>query len=152
MILNFLIIFLFLFEYIKSGVLEDCEIGNYCSSGACSIYGNCRFEKFIRMNENSPSSQEYMLYTLHCFKDLLHSREYEKAYWELQKIIDLIVSTYQTDDYTRLIDCIKDKTFTEEECLYSLNAIFEIYTDVIRFPKKQYQSENRTLTLKLSSI
>ena len=56
MILNFLIIFLFLFEYIKSGVLEDCEIGNYCSSGACSIYGNCRFEKFIRMNENSTNS------------------------------------------------------------------------------------------------
>ena len=56
MILNFLIIFLFLFEYIKSGVLEDCEIGNYCSSGACSIYGNCRFERFIRMNENSTNS------------------------------------------------------------------------------------------------
>ena len=123
------------------------------SSNAESKYPMCdSFASFIRMNESSPSSQEYMLYTLNCFKDLLHSREYEKAYWELQKIIDLIVSTYQTDDYTRLIDCIKDKTFTEEECLYSLNAIFEIYTDVIRFPKKQYQSENRTLTLKLSSI
>lgn len=123
------------------------------SSNAASKYPMCdSFASFIRMNENSPSSQEYMLYTLHCFKDLLHNREYEKAYWELQKIIDLIVSTYQTDDYTRLIDCIKDKTFTEEKCLYSLNAIFEIYTDVIRLPKRQYQSENRTLTLKLSSI
>ena len=110
------------------------------------------FASFIRMNEKSPSSQEYMLHTLNCFKDVLRSKEYEKAYWELQKIVDLIVSTYQTDDYTRLIACIKNKTFTEEGCLYSLNAIFEIYTDVYRLPKKQYQSENRTLTFKLSSI
>lgn len=116
----------------------------------CPVCDN--FANFIRMNENDSSSQEYMLHTLHCFKDLLGSKEYEKAYWELQKIVDLIVSAYQAEDYTRLIDCIKHQALTEEGCLYSLNAIFEIYTDIIRLPKKQYQSENRTLTFKLSSI
>lgn len=34
--------------------------------------------------------------------------------------------------------------------LFELNAIFKIYTDVVNHPLKQYQTENRTLTLKLS--
>lgn len=110
------------------------------------------FSSFIRMNEKNANSMEYMIHTLTCFKTLLFSKEFEKAYWELQKIIDLIVSTYQTNDYSRLIDCIKQKNFTNEGCMYSLNAIFEIYTDVVKKPLKQYQSENRTLTFKLSTI
>ena len=110
------------------------------------------FSSFIRMNEKNANSMEYMIHTLTCFKTLLFSKEFEKAYWELQKIIDLIVSTYQTNDYSRLIDCIKQKNFTNERCMYSLNAIFEIYTDVVNNPLKQYQSENRTLTFKLSTI
>ena len=131
--------------------IHSIEEGNLSSDSF--KYPMCdNFAGFIRMNETSPSSQEYMLHTLDCFKELLCSKEYEKAFWELQKIVDLIVSIYQTDDYTRLIACIKNKSFTEEGCLYALNAIFEIYTDVIRLPQRQYQSENRTLTFKLSSI
>ena len=91
-----------------------------------------------------------MLHTLICFNTLVNNNEYEKAYWELQKIVDLIVSTYQTENYSQLINCIKQKNFTEEGCMYSLNAIFEIYTDVVNIPLKQYQSENRTLTFNLS--
>lgn len=107
---------------------------------------------FIRMNEKNLSSKEYMLHTLICFKTLIYNKEYEKAYWELQKVIDLIISTYQIENYSQLIACIKQKNFTEEGCMYSLNAIFEVYTDIIRVPLKQYQSENRTLSLNLSSI
>ena len=44
MILNFLIIFLILLENIKSGVLKDCQIGNYCTNGACSTNGNCKID------------------------------------------------------------------------------------------------------------
>ncbi|MBR3455552.1 MAG: AAA family ATPase [Bacteroidaceae bacterium] len=107
------------------------------------------FVSFIQMNERNESSREYMLYTLSCFRVLVGRGEYEKAYWELQKIIDLILSTYQTDDYAQLINCLRQKNFTEKGCLYSMNTIFEIYTDVIKLPQKQYQSENRTLTIKL---
>lgn len=110
------------------------------------------FCSFIRMYERNESSKEYLLHTLSCYKTLVHKAEYEKAYWELQKVIGLIVSTYQTDNYSRLIDCIKQRDFTEKRCQYSLNAIFEIYTDVVKYPLKQYQTENRTLTIKLSSI
>ena len=110
------------------------------------------FCSFIRMNERNESSREYLLHALISYKTLVFQKEFEKAYWELQKIIDLIVATYQSDDYSRLIDSIKQKDYTEKACQYSLNAIFEIYTDVVKYPLKQFQSENRTLTFKLSSI
>lgn len=110
------------------------------------------FCSYIRMNEKNPSSKEYMLHTLICFKTLVYNKEYEKAYCELQKVIDLIVTTYQIENYSQLINSIKQKNFTEKGCMYSLNAIFEVYTDVIRFPLKQYQTESRTLLLNLSSI
>ena len=46
MILHLLIIFQILFINIKSGLVEDCEIGNYCSDGACSTNGNCKIDLF----------------------------------------------------------------------------------------------------------
>lgn len=59
---------------------------------------------FIRQREVCMSSAELMIHSLNAFKLLVHSGEYEKAFWELQKIVELIMSTYQTDDYSRMID------------------------------------------------
>ena len=108
------------------------------------------FMSFIRQEEESSSAKELMQYSLHAYKTLVYHREYEKAYWELQKVVDLITSTYQTDGYSQIVDCIRQKEKDETGCQYSLNAIFEIYTDVVRLPKRQYQLDNRTLTLKLA--
>ena len=45
--ISILIIFHILFQIIKSDVLEDCEIGNYCSDDIkCSTNGNCKFDIF----------------------------------------------------------------------------------------------------------
>ena len=46
MIIYLLIIFQILFINIKSDAIKDCEIGNYCSDGACSTNGNCKIEIF----------------------------------------------------------------------------------------------------------
>lgn len=105
---------------------------------------------FIRQREVCMSSAELMIHSLNAFKLLVHSREYEKAFWELQKIMELVMSTYQTDDYSRMIDDFLVGDYTEKRCLNALNVIFEIYTDVIRHPLKQYQLDNRTLTVKLT--
>ena len=75
--------------------------------------------------------------------------QYEKAYWELQKVVDVIIQTYQVDDYSKLIDTVRQKNYTMEGCKFTLNAIFEIYTDVIKHPQRQYQSENRTVSVDL---
>lgn len=105
---------------------------------------------FIRQREVCMSSAELMIHSLNAFKLLVHSGEYEKAFWELQKVMELIMSTYQTDDYSRMIDDFLVGNYTEKRCLNALNVIFEIYTDVIRFPLKQCQLDNRTLTVKLT--
>ena len=75
--------------------------------------------------------------------------EYEKAYWELQKIVDLIISAYQVDDYSKIIETVKQQNYTKEGCKFSFNAIYEIYTEVVKHPQKQYQTENRTISVKL---
>jgi hypothetical protein len=50
-----LILIIYIFTQIKSGVIEDCQIGNYCTSEkyGCSIYGNCNFKIFDYFKENS---------------------------------------------------------------------------------------------------
>ena len=105
---------------------------------------------FIRQKESSYSSAELMIHSLTSFKSLVHLGEYEKAFWELQKILELMMSTYQTDDYSQMIDDFLVGNYTKDKCQYALNAIFEIYTDVVKHPLKQYQLDNRTLTLKLA--
>ena len=90
-----------------------------------------------------------MLYALNSFDILYEYGEYEKAYWELQKVVDLINSTYQVDHYSEMIDIVKQKNFTQEGCKFAVNAIYEIYTDVVNHPRKQYQTDNRTNSVKL---
>lgn len=107
------------------------------------------FYLFIDKNEVNVSSKEYMLHTLNCFETMFDYGELEKAYWELQKVVDLIVSTYQVDDYIKLLETVKKKNYTQEGCKFALNAIFEIYTDVVKRPQRQLQTENRTLSVKL---
>ena len=101
------------------------------------------------MREKNSSSKEYMIHTINGYKVLVDNNEFEKAYWELQKIVDLVVSTYQVDDYTPLLNSVKVPNLSKDGCQFAMNAIFEIYTDVVNLPLKQYQTENRTLTLNL---
>jgi hypothetical protein len=90
-----------------------------------------------------------MLYALKSFDTLYDYGEYEKAYWELQKVVDLIISTYQVDDYSDMIAIVKQKNYTKDGCKFAMNAIYEIYTDVVNRPKRQYQTDNRTNSVKL---
>lgn len=58
---------------------------------------------FIRQREVCMSSAELMIHSLNAFKLLVHSGEYEKRLG-IAKVMELIMSTYQTDDYSRMID------------------------------------------------
>lgn len=107
------------------------------------------FSYFIERKETDSSSKDYMLYALNSFDTMYDYGEYEKAYWELQKVVDLIISTYQVDDYSDMIGIVKQKNYTKDGCKFAVNAIYEIYTDVVNHPKKQYQTENRTNSVKL---
>lgn len=107
------------------------------------------FSYFIERKETDPSSRDYMLYVLKGFDTLYECGEYEKAYWELQKVVDLIVSIYQVDNYSEMIDIVKQKNYTQEGCKFAVNAIYEIYTDVVNRPRKQLQTDSRTNSVTL---
>lgn len=115
---------------------------------ACSLCYNFTF--FVDNNEQNNSSKEFIIHSLNSFDTLIQFNEYEKAFWELQKVVDLIISTYQVNDYTAILNTIKQPNFSYEGCKFALTAIFEIYTEVVHQPQKQYQTENRTITVKLS--
>lgn len=40
--------------------------------------------------------------------------------------------------------------FTQEGCKFAVNAIYEIYTDVVKLPRRQYQIDNRTNSVTLN--
>lgn len=107
------------------------------------------FSYFIERKETDSSSKDYMLYALDSFNTLYAYGEYEKAYWELQKVVDLIISIYQVDDYSDMINIVKQENYTQEGCKFAVNAIYEIYTDVVNRPKRQYQIDSRTNSVKL---
>lgn len=107
------------------------------------------FMCFVRNNEHNTSYSEYMQHILDGYKTLIDHNEISKAHAELQKVVDLIVATYQANCYGDLISCIRQEATNRKESDFALNAIFEIYTDIVNHPKKQYLTEDRILTCKL---
>lgn len=108
------------------------------------------FSYFIERKEKNPNSKDFLQHSLNSFDTLIQYNEFEKAFWELQKVVDLIVSTYQVDDYSKILNTIKQPNFTYDGCKFALTAIYEIYTDVVKHPLKQYQTDNRTITVNLT--
>lgn len=145
-------IFEFLYEVRKSNEVKDYPVQRIVVQPRQPIYNTLcdNFKSFILTHEKNSSSKEYMLHVLNSYAELLKQHQYEKAYWELQKGVDVVTSTYEIGDYNKLINTIREKASNQDSCQFELNAIYEIYTDVVRYPLKQYQTENRTLTLKLS--
>lgn len=145
-------IFEFLYELRKNNEVKEHPVQRITVQPRQSVYNTLcdSFKSFIMTHKKNSSSKEYMLHVLNSYAELLKQGQYEKAYWVLQKIVDVISSTYEVDDYSKLIDTIRKMADNQDVCQFELNAIFEIYTDVVNHPLKQYQTENRTLTLKLS--
>ena len=143
-----------IFEFLSKIRVHNLEVQTDCLSQSQGEISNelCdNFAHFIQTNESNKSSQEYLMHTLGSFKMLVHIHEYKKAAWELQKVVDLIGSTYETDKCLQLPDCVKGEHITEEECQSALKTVFEKYTGLCTLPHKQYQSENRTVTINLSA-
>lgn len=142
-----------IFEFLSKIRAHNLEVQTNCLSQSQGEISNelCDyFAHFIQTNESNKSSQEYLMHTLGSFKMLVHIYEYKKAAWELQKIVDLIGSTYEMDKCLQIPDCVKGEHITEEECQSALKTVFEMYTGLYTLPHKQYQSENRTVTINLS--
>ena len=99
------------------------------------------FISFIRMNESNVSTSQFMIHILKGYMNLINESKYELAFEELSKVVSLVEESYITTDYDNIIDDMKDvEQRDEQSCQRFLNAIFEVYTDVIRLPKSIIQA------------
>ncbi|MBD5358020.1 MAG: AAA family ATPase [Bacteroides sp.] len=103
------------------------------------------FLTFIKSNEKNESTKDFLCHTLESYKSVFDLGQMVLAMEELVKIIDLINTTYITDRYQNLIADMLAKHPSEEDCTYNLNAIFEIYTDVVKSPRQQLMADNKYL-------
>ncbi|MDE6811315.1 MAG: hypothetical protein K2J15_03090, partial [Muribaculaceae bacterium] len=103
------------------------------------------FMSFVRHNEQSPAVRDFLCHTLDSYKSVFSLGQADLALEELIKVIDLITGAYITDRYQDMISGMRARKATAEDCCYNLNAIFEIYTDVIHSPRQQLGDENKYL-------
>ena len=103
-----------------------------------------KFADVVQAEEKSPSAKECILCALKSYNILVAKGENEKAGWELRKIVDIIMQTYQTDENARLKDCLRRQDLTA-----ALQGILDVYSNMVNCPLKQYLPDNRTLSTKL---
>ena len=120
-------------------VVEPSEASIQARSGY-----SVQFAGVVRMEEKSSSAKECILCALHSYETLIAQGEKEKASWELNKIVDIILQTYQTDQEYRLRDCLG-----RQDLATALKGILDIYTRVVHCPQKQYQPDNRIIATRL---
>lgn len=103
------------------------------------------FITFVKLNEQSDSIKDFLCHTLDSYKSVFALGQNDLAMEELIKVIDLINGSYITDCYDDMILVMRSKQATSKDCSYNLNAIFEIYTDVINSPRQQLTADNKYL-------
>lgn len=101
------------------------------------------FKCFIRINEENNTIRDFMCHALDAYACVYMMGKPDLALEELVKVIDLITGTYITDRYDGMIAEMRSKPAGEDECRYNLNAIFEIYTDVVHYPRNQLVADNK---------
>ncbi|MDE6330736.1 MAG: AAA family ATPase [Muribaculaceae bacterium] len=100
---------------------------------------------FVKINEQNDSIRDFLCHTLDSYKSVFALGNSDLAMEELIKVIDLVNATYITDRYADMILSMRSKQPTPEDCRYNLNAIFEIYTDVVKEPRRQLTTDNKYL-------
>ena len=103
-----------------------------------------RFASVVRAKERNASAKECILCALNSYDALVAQGETEKAGWEISKIVDIILQTYQTSESSRLYDCLSRQDIT-----LALQGVLDIYNHVVHGPQRQYQPDNRTVTTSL---
>ena len=103
------------------------------------------FISFVKMNEQNDSIKDFLCHTLESYKAVFALDSIDMAFEELVKVIDLINGSYITDRYDGLIQTLYTRQHTKDECSYNLNAIFEIYTDVVKSPRQQMTTDHKYL-------
>lgn len=103
------------------------------------------FIRFVTNNERNGSIRDFLCHTLESYKAVFALNKYDMAFGELAKVIDIINGSYVTGRYDEMLDAMQLRHPSAEDCRFNLNAIFEIYTDVIHEPRQQMTTDNKYL-------
>ena len=122
-------------ELMEPSTIQDAE----CDS----------FANFISQNEENASTKEYLLYILDIFKVLVNCMQYKEAISELQKMVQQFAAIYQIDTDNSLNRAIGRVDYSRDDCHHALGSVFELYTDAIKHPQKQFIADNKVVTFKL---
>lgn len=107
------------------------------------------FISFIRMNEANESTRQFMIHILKGYMNLINESSFSLAFEELKKVVGLVEESYMTNRYTNILDRMSNtNVLNEKACNNLLNAIFEVYTDVIHSPKSKIIDTNKVLPVR----
>ena len=106
-----------------------------------------RFAICIKENETNASTKDYLLYILGIFKVLISCMQYQQAVAELNKMIEQFNATYQIDIHNSI--SLEKYSHSEADCKKALEIVFELYTEALKHPQKQFISDNKIITFKL---
>lgn len=101
------------------------------------------FIAYVDRNETEPRMAEFLKYIATCYSDLATANEPQLAAVELLKIVEIICANYETKAYELLLLQLCGDLTDIKHCNTLFNAIFEVYTDVIKGPRKQLVKDNK---------
>lgn len=112
---------------------KDSKINPLCKS----------FIAYVDRNETEPRMAEFLKYIATCYSDLATANEPQLAAVELLKIVEIICANYETKAYEPMLLQLCGDLTDIKHCNTLFNAIFEVYTDVIKGPRKQLVKDNK---------
>lgn len=101
------------------------------------------FIAYVDKNEEESRTAEYLKYITTCYSDLAIANQTQLAALELLKIVEIICANYETKAYEPLLLQLCGDLTDIKHCNTLFNAIFEVYTDVIKGPRKQLVKDNK---------
>ncbi len=101
------------------------------------------FIAYVDKNEEESRTAEYLKYVTTCYSDLATANQTQLAALELLKIVEIICANYETKAYEPLLLQLCGDLTDIKHCNTLFNAIFEVYTDVIKGPRKQLVKDNK---------
>lgn len=108
-----------------------------------NIHPQClSFLKYVDKYEEEPSLSRHLLHIISAYSDLITTDHPALATIELLKIVEVICSCYETSSFDNLLIGMIDHIDNVKDCDRLLNAIFEIYTEVRKGPKKAVSLDN----------
>lgn len=112
---------------------KDSNINPLCKS----------FVAYIDKNEEDSRIAQFLKYVATCYSDLAVANQAKLAAIELLKIVEIICANYETKAYDSLLLELCSNLGDIQHCNTLFNAVFEVYTDVIKGPRKQLVADNK---------